>query len=139
MVDALKVELVAPEKLFLSESVDMVVLPGSEGDFGVMLGHSPLISMLRSGEIVIFEGGEIKNRILIGGGFAEVTGRLCTVLSEEVENVSEIDRDEAEQMLSDVEEEMRNTDDILIREKLSNKRAHLAARIAAVQRPAYSS
>ena len=70
MVDALKVELVAPEKLFLSESVDMVVLPGSEGDFGVMLGHSPLISMLRSGEIVIFEGGEIKNRILIGGGLS---------------------------------------------------------------------
>ena len=55
MVEALKLDLISPEKLILSEDVDMVVLPGGEGDFGVMRGHSPVISTLRPGEIIIFE------------------------------------------------------------------------------------
>ena len=70
MVEALKLELVSPEKLILSEDVEMAVLPGGEGDFGVMRGHSPVISTLRPGEIVIFEKNKIKSRIFVGGGFA---------------------------------------------------------------------
>ena len=138
MVEALKLDLISPEKLILSEDVDMVVLPGGEGDFGVMRGHSPVISTLRPGEIVIFEKNKVKNRIFIGGGFAEVNDQLCTILAEDVENIDDINRDEALKLLSVAEEEIRAAENQLTRESAIRKRDSLAARVSAVDSPAYS-
>ena len=138
MVEALKLELVSPEKLILSENVEMAVLPGGEGDFGVMRGHSPLISTLRPGEIVVFEKNKVKSRIFVGGGFAEVNDRICTILAEDVENVDDIDRDEALKMLGVVEEEMRAAGNQLLRNSANRKRDSLVARLSAVDNPAYS-
>jgi F-type H+-transporting ATPase subunit epsilon len=88
-------ELVAPERLLFSAEVDMVVVPGSEGDFGVLPGHSPLISTVRAGVIDIYDGGIdpkfIRERIFVAGGFAEVNGSRCTVLAEEASPVRDID------------------------------------------------
>ncbi len=138
MVEALKLDLISPEKLILSEDVDMVVLPGGEGDFGVMRGHSPVISTLRPGEIIIFEKNKVKNRIFIGGGFAEVNDQLCTILAEDVENIDDINRDEALKLLSVAEEEIRAAENQLTRESAIRKRDSLAARVSAVDSPAYS-
>jgi F-type H+-transporting ATPase subunit epsilon len=88
-------ELVAPERLLFSAEVDMVVVPGSEGDFGVLPGHSPLIASVRPGVIDIYDGGIdakfIRERIFVAGGFAEVNGSRCTVLAEEASPVRDID------------------------------------------------
>ena len=138
MVEALKLDLISPEKLILSEDVDMVVLPGGEGDFGVMRGHSPVISTLRPGEIIIFEKNKVKNLIFIGGGFAEVNDQLCTILAEDVENIDDINRDEALKLLSVAEEEIRAAENQLTRESAIRKRDSLAARVSAVDSPAYS-
>lgn len=138
MVEALKLELVSPEKLILSENVEMAVLPGGEGDFGVMRGHSPVISTLRPGEIVIFEKNKVKSRIFVGGGFVEVNDQVCTILAEDVENVDDIDRDEALKMLGVVEEEMRATENQLVRNSATRKRDSLVARLSAIDNPAYS-
>ena len=81
MADKVEFELVSPEKLLVSQPVDMVVVPGSEGNFGVLAGHSPFISTIRPGVIDIFEGERIVDRIFIAGGFAEVTETRCTVLA----------------------------------------------------------
>jgi F-type H+-transporting ATPase subunit epsilon len=75
-------ELVSPEKLLFSGEVEMVTIPGSEGDFGVLAEHAPLISLVRAGEIHIHKGGQITDRIAVSGGFAEVTGERCTVLAD---------------------------------------------------------
>ena len=83
MAEEFSFELVSPEKLLLAEEVDMVVVPGAEGDFGVLVGHAPLISSLRPGVIDTYNGGKVANRIFVAGGFAEVTGERCTVLAEE--------------------------------------------------------
>ena len=69
MADKVEFELVSPEKLLVSQPVDMVVVPGSEGNFGVLAGHSPFISTIRPGVIDIFEGERIVDRIFIAGGF----------------------------------------------------------------------
>ena len=76
-------ELVTPERLIRSEEVHMVVVPGSEGEFGVLEGHAPFMSTIRNGDIAIYRvaGGE-PERIAIEGGFAEVNDRGLTVLAE---------------------------------------------------------
>ena len=76
-------ELVTPERLVRSEEVHMVVVPGSEGDFGVLAGHAPVMSTIRDGELAVYRtaGGE-PERIAITGGFAVVNDKGLTVLAE---------------------------------------------------------
>lgn len=76
-------ELVTPERLVRSEDVYMVVVPGTEGDFGVMAGHAPIMSTIRDGELAIYRSaGAEPERVAIEGGFAEVNEAGLTVLAE---------------------------------------------------------
>jgi F-type H+-transporting ATPase subunit epsilon len=83
---ALRFELVTPEKLVRSEDVHMVVVPGSEGEFGVLEGHAPFMSTLRNGDVAIYRsaGGE-PERIAVEGGFAEVSAEGLTILAEKAD------------------------------------------------------
>ncbi len=76
-------ELVTPDKLVLSEDVHMVVVPGTEGDFGVMVGHAPFMSVLKDGEVAVYRtAGAAPERIAVSGGFAEVGDKGLTILAE---------------------------------------------------------
>ena len=76
-------ELVTPEKLVMSEEVHMVVVPGTEGEFGVLAGHAPFMSTLRDGELAVYRtAGAAPEKIVVSGGFAEVSERGLTVLAE---------------------------------------------------------
>ena len=99
--NTIEFEVVSPERLLKSEPVEMVVVPGAEGDFGVLPGHSLLIAAVRPGVIDIHEGGQVKESIFVTGGFAEVSPERCTVLAEEAVPVADIDKDEAEKRLED--------------------------------------
>jgi F-type H+-transporting ATPase subunit epsilon len=79
-------ELVTPEKLLRAEEVHMVVVPGTEGDFGVMAGHAPYMSTMRDGDLAVYRsaGGE-PERIAVRGGFAEVSEAGLVVLAETAE------------------------------------------------------
>jgi F-type H+-transporting ATPase subunit epsilon len=92
MADKLQFELVSPEKLLLSEPVGMVVVPGTEGNFGVLPGHALFISTVRPGVIDVYEDNTISERIFVSGGFAEVTPERCTVLADEALPISSLDR-----------------------------------------------
>ena len=94
-------ELVSPERLLKSEPVEMVVVPGTEGDFGVLPGHSLLIATVRPGVIDIHEGGQVSESIFVAGGFAEVSPERCTVLTEEAVPVADIDKDDANKRLEE--------------------------------------
>ena len=120
--DKVEFELVSPERLLLSEQVDMVVVPGAEGDFGVLPRHAPLISTLRPGIIRVFEGREVKERIFVAGGFAEVTPERCTVLAEEAVPVADIDATKLEQELKDLGEDLADA-------KTDEEKAAIAKRI----------
>lgn len=99
MAEKLQFELVSPEKLLLSEAVAMVVVPGSEGNFGVLPGHALLISTVRPGVIDVYadEQTAVTERIFVSGGFAEVTPERCTVLADEALPISALDRAALEQ------------------------------------------
>ena len=109
MADQVHFELVSPERLLFSANVGEVVIPGTEGDFAVLPGHSNLISTLRPGVIhVLATGAQVTDRIFVEGGFAEVNAEGCTVLAERAARVSEIDRAKAEQALSDAREDLQD-------------------------------
>jgi F-type H+-transporting ATPase subunit epsilon len=83
MADTLKLELVSPERLLLSEQVEMVLVPGVEGVFGVLPLHAPTLSTLKPGFVEVYQAGAVKERFFVTGGFAEVTPTTCTVLVDE--------------------------------------------------------
>ena len=113
MADKVTFELVSPERLLVSTEADMVVVPGGEGDFGVLAGHAPAISTVRPGVIEVHDEGKEPDRKFIAGGVAEVTPERLTVLAEEAVPVAEMDRANLEQRLKDAEEDLEDaeTDD----------------------------
>ena len=92
MADRIQFEVVSPERLLLSQAVEMVVLPGAEGDFGALPEHAPTVAALRPGVISVFENNQVIERIFVAGGFAEATPSGCTVLAETALRVAEIER-----------------------------------------------
>ena len=79
-------ELVTPERLVRSENVHMVTVPGTEGDFGVLVGHAPIMAVIRPGELAVYPTADASPvRIPIEGGFAEVNAAGLTVLAEQVQ------------------------------------------------------
>ncbi len=96
-------EIVSPERLLLSRPVDMVVIPASEGEMGVMAQHAPMIVLLRGGTVRLYQGGQVTDRLFVSGGFAEVTPTRVTVLANEALPVAELSRAEGERRLNEAE------------------------------------
>lgn len=106
MPDKISFELVSPERLLLSESVEMVTVPGREGDFGVLAGHAPVISTLRPGVIDVKGGAAGDARFFVVGGFAEVSPAKLTVLAEDVLPMADIDIPALDQRIKNSEEDV---------------------------------
>ncbi len=108
--DKIAFELASPEALLLSTRADMVVVPGAEGDFGVLPGHAPFISEVRAGVIDIHRGGKVEERIFVAEGFAEVNTKGCTVLSGEAYPLDDLDKGDVEERRRDAEQQHANAD-----------------------------
>ncbi len=106
MSEKVEFELVSPERLLVSEAVEMVVVPGAEGDFGVLAGHSATVSSIRPGVLAVFENGTVTSRVFISGGFAEVTPERCTVLADEAAVLDDLDRAAIEKSLADLRDDV---------------------------------
>ena len=89
-----KFSLVSPEKILVDEDVKMVTVPGSEGDFGLLVDHAPILSSLKDGVIVINIDDDHKEEIFVAGGFADMNDNICTILAEDAINVKDIDKEE---------------------------------------------
>lgn len=127
MAEKIKFELVSPEKLLIDEPVGMVVVPGVEGNFGVLAGHAPVIAAVRPGVIDVYRDGmtAVTQRIFVGGGFAEVTAERVTVLAEDAVEVAKIDREAARKAVQDLSERLSVAD--------PGERDQLAKRLAVAQ------
>ena len=101
-------ELVSPEQKIISEPVTMAVIPGEEGDFGVMAYHAPIVSTVRTGVVEIYRDNirDKSERIFIAGGFADVSGDQCTVLAEQAVNVNDLNKDDIAKQLADAKENL---------------------------------
>lgn len=100
MAGKIAFELVSPERLLVSREVDMAVVPGAEGDFGVLPGHAPLLSLVRPGAIEIHDEGAPVERVFVAGGFAEAAPDRCTVLATEAFPLSDVTRADADARLA---------------------------------------
>jgi F-type H+-transporting ATPase subunit epsilon len=96
-------DLVSPERLLFSGEVEQVDVPGSEGDFGVLAGHAPLVSLLRPGILTVYAGGG-SERIVVLGGFVEVSADGLTVLADVATSLEDIDQALIATHIKDLEE-----------------------------------
>ena len=119
-------ELVSPEKIAFSGEVDQVDVPGAEGDFGVLAGHAPLISLLRPGVMTVYAGGE-QNKIVVLGGFAEVGPGGLTVLADVATTVEEVDRAALQDQISKMEQQTKELSLGLELDKLITRLDHFKA------------
>ena len=106
---ALHFELVSPQKLVFSGEVDQVDVPGAEGDFGVLAGHAPMVTTLRPGILTVFTGGSAQ-KIVVLGGFAEVSSEGLTVLADLAEAIEDIDRAMITERIAELESRIENTE-----------------------------
>ena len=97
-------EIVSPARLVLSRAVDMVVMPGYEGDLAAMEAHAPMITLLRGGVISLHEGGRVTDRLFVAGGFAEITSDRCTILADDAVPVAEMSVQAAQENLARAEQ-----------------------------------
>ncbi len=134
MADKVAFELVSPERLLLSEDVDMVVVPGADGDFAVLPGHALFMTTVRNGVIDMYEGDSIAKRIFVAGGFAEATPARCTVLAEEAVLLDELERSAVETRLKDAEQALDDARDDGERQAAEGARDVAAAMIEALDR-----
>ena len=126
-------ELVSPERKLMSGPVKMAVIPGEEGDFGVLPNHSALVSTIRPGVITIHgtDGGETQ-RIFIAGGFADVTGTNTTVLAEEAVNVNDLNTADLEQTIRNLTEDIGMAADEAEKSRLGRRLFLAKAKLEAV-------
>jgi F-type H+-transporting ATPase subunit epsilon len=129
-------EIVSPTKLVLQRDVDMVVMPGYEGDLAAMPNHAPMIVLLRGGVITVYEGGSATDRLFVGGGFAEITADRCTILADDAIPVAELSAEAAKSRLAEAEQAWVAVDkaDINARDtvldRLQSTRAAVAVAVA---------
>lgn len=126
-------ELVSPEKKLVSQPVYMAVIPGDEGAFGVLGGHSALVSSLKNGVVKLYaeENDNNPRRIFIAGGFADVTEERCVVLAEEAIPVEELKADKLEKQLADLSEDLATAVEAVDKARIRNSINVVQAKLAA--------
>lgn len=134
MADKVEFELVSPEKLLVSQSVRMVVVPGAEGFIGVLPGHAPMIVTVKPGIIDIYadDMGTISERIFVAGGFCEVTGARVTILAEEatgLDAVKGLDRATLDKQAANLTEDLAEAKTEVERHNIENKLAVIQAKL----------
>ena len=125
MAEKIHFDLVSPERMLLSEDVDMVTLPGAEGYFGVLAGHAPVISSLRPGVIEVTGGATPSLRLFVRGGFAEVDAKKVIVLAEEAIPMTDFDVAALDRRLADTEEDLVTAKTDAERARVSEQIDHL--------------
>ena len=112
-------ELVSPEKKLLSEPATMVVVPGEEGDFGVLVEHAATVSSIRPGVLEVYnDNEEDPKKIFVSGGFVDVTPKSCTLLAEEAVLLKDLDQNELETSLKNLQEDLGLVDGDADKEKV---------------------
>ena len=99
-------DLVSPEQLVFNDKASMIIVPGKEGDIGVLPGHSKFLSSLRSGRVMVYgEDKQLLKSFFLSGGFVEINPEKCIILAEEVLEMSNLDKTTIEKQIQELENE----------------------------------
>ena len=125
MADAYKFELVSPERLLVSEAIDQVVIPGTEGEMTVMANHAPVMTTLKPGVVKVRTTAGKDDRYVVFGGFADILPDGCTVLAESAVDVDDVNRDELTRRIQEAREDVADAKDDHSRSKAEEFLAQL--------------
>jgi F-type H+-transporting ATPase subunit epsilon len=125
MADLFKFELVSPEDLLLSQDVQQVLVPGTEGNFTVLPGHAPVLSTMRPGVIDVVDESGNEERIYVRGGVAEVNPKGLTVLAEEAVPLAELSAEMIAQQIKNAEEDVADATEDEKRRRAQESLDHL--------------
>jgi F-type H+-transporting ATPase subunit epsilon len=110
MKNTTKLELITPSKIVVQENIEMVVVPGSEGHFGVLPLHSSTLSSLKKGVVDLYQDNNIIKRIIIDGGIADVQPDGCILLVERAEDLNNLKQDDIQRRITKTKESIVNPD-----------------------------
>lgn len=128
MADQFRLEIVSPERLLADRSVASVVVPGTDGDFGVLPGHAPMLSTLRPGVVEISEhDGAVPDRLFVKGGLAQVDDTSLTLLAEETIDLNNVDAAILEKQMADTREDIEDAKDDVERAVLEKELGWMTA------------
>ncbi len=111
MADAFKFDLVSPERLLVSQEVESVVIPGTEGELTVMANHAPTMTSVKPGVVTVKAAGGGTERYVVFGGFADILPEGCTVLAESAVHVDEINREDLARRIKEAREDLEDAED----------------------------
>lgn len=126
--------IVAPDRSVVEDQAVSVIAPGSEGYFGVMAGHVPMVAALRAGIVEYLDAKNQRNHVAIGGGFAEVSGQRLTILADSAALATEIDVKEEELRLERARKALRGEDSEMTSAEATEEIERAMARIRAAKR-----
>lgn len=124
MAQEFKFDLVSPERLLLSERVEAVVIPGTDGDMTVMALHAPTMTTVRPGVVTVMRQGS-SEKFAVFGGFADITPEGCTLLAESAVRVADLDRADLDRNIQMAREDVRDAKDDMSRSKSQEHLDHL--------------
>ena len=110
-------DLVSPENLVFNDEVGMIIVPGKDGDFGILPGHSKVMSSLRPGRVMVYrEDKNLLKSFFVSGGFVEVNPEKCIVLAESVDDISLLDKTAIQKTIEDLEksDDLNSKDQLII-------------------------
>ena len=122
-----KFELVTPSALAVAENVDMVVIPGVEGDFGILPGHTPVLSTIRPGVINMYIEDKISKSVFVEGGFAEANPEGCTVLAEGATDIADISTADAQARVAGAKDALSKSNGVAAENEVKDAEAMLMA------------
>ena len=109
MESKISLDLVSPEKLVFNDNVSMIIIPGKEGDIGVLPGHSKLLSSLRPGRVMVYgKDKQLLKSFFLSGGFVEINSEKCIILAEEVFEMSDLNKTAIEKQIQELANETSN-------------------------------
>ena len=127
MAETFSFSLVSPERELVTMDAEMVVIPGSEGDFGVLKGHAPVISRMRPGIVDVRDGQGTESRYFVYHGFAEVTGETLSILAEEAVALEDLDVSDLDRRIRHAQEDISVTEDAFDKALAEENLNHLQA------------
>ena len=111
MAEAFKFELVSPERLLVSDMVEAVTIPATEGEMTVMAKHAPVMTTVKPGVVTVKQASGGETRFVVFGGFADIVPEGCTLLAESAVAVADLDREELARRIQDAKEDVADAKD----------------------------
>lgn len=132
MAEAFTFELVSPERLLVSEAVESVVIPGTEGEMTVMANHAPVMTTVKAGVVTVKPASGAEERYVVFGGFADIVPSGCTLLAESATPVKDIDREDLSRRIREAREDVSDAKDEASRSRAEEHLGHLTTLEAAL-------